>query len=221
MALTLTAANIRYDVTTTPQAIRQPYGGRPWTIGNMAGSSLFVRVAPSQDAEVTTHTGTAAQLRGSVAAKLSQIEIPPFSRAIIPADVPAVSIVSATGTLATAVVQAGEQDPPEPAYVSAELDVPAAASTLIVADPGANHQIWLYAAHIQAAALATVTFEDGALTNLSGDIPVGANGGFVWPHTRTPTAPWLRCTASEALHVLTVGAGGTGDGQFIYADVVV
>ena len=111
--MALSTRNLEYSVTTTAIFVRQPQAGLPWTIGNAGGSNIFG--GSFGLASDSTLTGTEAQIKALAAARLI---IPAFSRVIVPADVTSVGLVTGTGYTSLARVQAGEQDPPDPAYVA-------------------------------------------------------------------------------------------------------
>lgn len=87
----------------------------------------------------------------------------------------------------------------------------------LVADPGAGFAVWVYGLAITCAADCTVRFQDDATpTPLSGTMSILTGSGMVWPISENKDAPYLKCTASQALDLLTAGVGGTIGGIIIY-----
>jgi len=101
-------------------------------------------------------------------------------------------------------------------FYSAELDVPAGATTELVAAV-AGKRIRVVGVVAVANVSGTVTFKSST-TAISGDIPVAAKGGVVMPLADVRSAPycgWMDTAAGEALNVTTVTC--TLDGVLVYA----
>jgi hypothetical protein len=122
-------------------------------------------------------------------------------------------------TLPTSVQGAG--NPTVDSYSTAVINLAAStADQVIVADPGASKQIWVYACFMMAdTAAGTVTFQDDADTALSGVMAVSDEGGWVLPHSGNFAMPWIQCTTNKALEVDTGAC--TIDGIICYAIVSV
>ena len=217
MALTTETRNLEYALDTTPVVIVQPYGRRTWTVGNTSGSNVFILVGPSDDADapLVAFTGTETQLKA-----LCEMMVEPFARAIIPADVPHVALCTGTGFTGSVRVQAGEQDPPEPAYVATAVNLAKNGTRDMLAAPGASTQTWLYALAGTTDGLGSALLLDDTPTSHSGVMPFGALGGIVMPHTEVPKAPWVKCSTNKKLQ-MTLAAGGDFDGIMITAPVTV
>jgi len=102
-------------------------------------------------------------------------------------------------------------------YTSVAVNIPAGASTAIVAAPAAGKQIWVFGFIGGADATGTIKFEDEDNAALSGIMPALADSPFVMPITPFPEIPWLKCTTAKALHIVTVTC--TFDGIIIHATI--
>lgn len=101
-------------------------------------------------------------------------------------------------------------------YYSAELDVPAGATTELVAAV-TGKRIRVIAVVANANVAGTVTFKS-ATTAISGDFSLAATGGFVLPPVPEESARyygWMDTAAGEALNVTTVTC--TLDGVLVYS----
>ena len=214
MAVTYTTRDIAYALTTTPIAVSTPQGGQVWTIGNTGGSDVYVMLSPTTDAAVTAFNGNAAAMNAA-----AQIRIGAFERAIIPASVPCVALVMATGATGGVIVQSGEQDAPEPAYVATALNLAKNGTRDMLAAPGANYQTWLYLVAGTTDGQGTVTLLDSQPTNRSGAMPLGANGGIVLA-TLNKKAPLAKCTTNKILQA-TLSVNSDFDGIMVTAPVKV
>ena len=134
--------------------------------------------------------------------------------------------IADAGALATAAHQVtlnsalvGASAPTIDSYTTAVVDCAAAANQVLVADPGASKQIWVYGFVGHANVAGTITFQDEDDTALSGTIPVGANGGLRVEPSGNFAQPWLKCTTNKALELDC--ATCTIDGIITYAIVSV
>ena len=101
-------------------------------------------------------------------------------------------------------------------FYSAELDVPAGATTELVAAV-TGKQIRVVGLVGVANVSGTVTLKSST-TAISGDIPVAACGGIVMPimsAASVPVCAWATTAAGEALQITTVTC--TFDGVLVYA----
>lgn len=106
-------------------------------------------------------------------------------------------------------------------YQSAVVDLAAATDNQeLIAAPSAGNQIKVYGLHISSAGAGSIELQDEDDVKHTGIIPVGTNGGFIWP-VAPSTTPWITVAAAKALDAKTVGAGATMDGVIVYAVVPV
>ena len=217
MSLTIATYNLEYTVTTKAQTIRRPLEGRdPWSIGNAGGSDIYVRLGVSDDTDVDAAAfgGTATTLKTE-----AHLVIKPFTRVVVPGDFHNAQIVTATSTTSLARVMAGVQDAPTPVIVSAFVNAAKDGTRVLVADPGADIQIWMYALFGITDLSGTILLHDSTDVAKSGVIPLPAYGGWVLPDAPAHS-PWLKCTASEALEA-TLSTDSDWDGIVKYALVAV
>lgn len=100
-------------------------------------------------------------------------------------------------------------------YTTVAVNIPAGASTLIIAAPAAGKQIWVMGGLFILDVDGTVTFEDEDAVKLSGAMLPAGTGGFTLPITPDWEKPWIKCTTAKALHILTETC--TVDGMIGYA----
>lgn len=81
--------------------------------------------------------------------------------------------------------------------VRVHVDPATSGSNQIVAAPGAGIMIRVLSVCALATAANTITFMS-ASTDISCDLPIAANGGFVWPDNEKG---WFQTAANEALNV--------------------
>ena len=212
--MAIATKNLQYSVTTAAIFVAQSQGAQPWTIGNAGGSNIFVGAFRlSADA---TLTGTEAQIK---ALATTRGMIAPFSRMIIPADITSVGLVTGTGYTSIALVQAGEQDAPEPAYLQIAVNAAMNGTRDLVAAPGALEQIWVYGLIGTCQAGGTVLLLDDTPGSHSGVMPVGALGGILLPDAPA-NRPWIKCAKNKKLQA-TLAATNDFDGILKYAVVTV
>ena len=101
-------------------------------------------------------------------------------------------------------------------FYSAEVDLPAGATTELVAAV-TSKRIRVVALFLNANVAGTVTLKS-ATTDISGDINLAATGGFVLPPVPADSVRsygWFDTAAGEALNATTVTC--TVDGVLVYA----
>jgi len=107
---------------------------------------------------------------------------------------------------------AGASAPNVASYHSVALNLSAnTANQQIVAAPGENKQIWVYAiaGHADTGA-GTVAFQDEDDNALTGAIAVSDERGFVLPHSGSFAMPWFKVATNKALEADTVTCSFTG-----------
>ncbi len=106
-------------------------------------------------------------------------------------------------------------------YQSAVVNLAAATDNQeLVAAPASGFQIKVYGLHISSAGAGSIELQDEDNTLLTGIIPVGANGGFIW-QIAPAAAPWITVADNKALDAKTVGGSATMDGVIVFAVVPV
>lgn len=116
----------------------------------------------------------------------------------------------------------GASGPTIDSYATVPVDCAADTDTQeLVADPGDNKQIWVYGLAGTADVAGSIKLWDnaGARNAMSGDMPVGANGGIVIPPSGNFSQPWIKVTTSQALDMQTTTCAF--DGLLTYAIVSV
>lgn len=85
-----------------------------------------------------------------------------------------------------------------------------AAGTLIIAAASAGNRHKIVGMLLGLTAIGSLKFTSGpgAGTNLTGPIPMAANGGFVWQ--LYPEAPMVQTAVNEALSLVTTGGAARG-----------
>lgn len=97
-------------------------------------------------------------------------------------------------------------------FATAAVNVPADATTVLVAAPAAGKSIWVYGLVGTGTPAGTIKLIDATPTDHTGVMPVADNGGFVIPEGEHP---WVKCAAAKALQIVT--ATTAFDGILIYA----
>ena len=90
----------------------------------------------------------------------------------------------------------------------------------IIAQPAAGHQIWIYGFKGLANAAGTVKLIDATPTDITGTMPVGANGGIDFKPLRWDEEPHFKCATAKAFQAV-LSANVDLDGHVLYRDVVV
>ena len=114
----------------------------------------------------------------------------------------------------------GAGNPTIDSYNTAAINAAAAADQELVADPGANKQIWVYGLFMMAdTGAGTVQLQDDAGTAMSGVMAVSDEGGWVLPPSGNFAMPWIKVTTNKALDADC--STSTIDGIICYAIVSV
>ena len=94
----------------------------------------------------------------------------------------------------------GPGNPTIDSYSTAAINAAAAADQELVADPGANKQIWVYGLFMMAdTGAGTVQLQDEDGTAMSGVMAVSDEGGWVLPPSGNFAMPWIKVTTNKAL----------------------
>ena len=101
---------------------------------------------------------------------------------------------------------------------SAAIDAAKNDTRELIAAPGADKQIWVYALAVGGSAAGTALFHDSNDDACTGTMPIAENGGFVLPPSSNLGVPWFKCGTNKALEV-TLSADIDLDGVVTYAVV--
>lgn len=115
----------------------------------------------------------------------------------------------------------GPGNPAVDSYTSAAVNLAAStADQVLVAQPAAGKQIWVYGLYMMAdTAAGTVALQDEDDTPLSGVMAISDEGGWVLPVSGNFAMPWIKVATAKALECDTGAC--TIDGIICYGIVSV
>lgn len=114
----------------------------------------------------------------------------------------------------------GPGSPTIDSFTSAAINLSAnTANQSIISAPGANKQIWIYGLAGAANVAGTISLQDEDDTAITGVIPVGITGGWVFPMSGNFAMPWKKVATNKAVEIDTVTC--EFDGIVTYAIVSV
>ena len=124
--------------------------------------------------------------------------------------------ITALGTLNTTLGSPKQVD--ATSYVRVAVDAAKNGTRDLIAAPGADKQLWIYAGIFTTDANGTVKFIDSTPADLTGTMPIAANGGFVLPISPKASAPWYKCATNTKFQAV-LSANSDLDGSILYAIV--